>query len=98
MTDAEQTTIMGEAVAELAGHRRKMACLKSKVESMQRELRAAVNVLEGAKSGGIPSGVSPDEARYPSYDDVVRVHGELLATQARISELEARMREWGALN
>ena len=99
MTEAEQHATMGKVVAELAAHRRELACLQSKAERFRKQMVGAATVLDGCVDAPDKSEdpTTPSREPWPTYDEIVAVFDGCQSARQRIKQLEDRLREWGAI-
>jgi len=91
--------MMGETVAELAAARKHLANLKDRADRFRSEVDAAIGVLSDVMEVSVHrSRVSPSQENWPSYDDLMKLFREIKTTKKRIRGLQARLREWGAID
>ena len=97
MTEDEMMAVKAGVIDELRDLRCRRACLKTKAEKFQGQIKSADKVLENALASRFTSDSEPSKDGWPSYDDLVSVFKGLEATDQRIGDLEGRLREWGAI-
>ncbi len=99
MTDADMRNEIGGVAEELAMLRKTRACLRSKAERFSEMLDALRARLSDARSGrfGIRYSTEIPRDEWPTYDEIEALHAELRSVEARIPELEGRLREWGVI-
>ena len=104
MTREEQARLKVEAMNQLAGLRRRLACYTTKAERLGAALDLARRYLNEAKTGGVylDEALNPRDSwinadTWPSWGDVLETFDGARATRDRIAELEERFREWGVI-
>jgi len=99
----EDTIVKGQAVSELGRLRSRRACQASAAEAYLVEIEKARRVLSKISGKGLqingelpPEDEWPTEANWPVHS-MWELFEDAVAVTARISDLEDRLRQWGAL-
>ena len=99
MTNDETHKLMGEAAAELANTRKKIACLETKAEGYIRTLTKASSALRGSLGDRLHEDATiPDAREWPTTDQIEELCNDLDETATRNGDLVKRMREWGIMD
>ena len=99
MTDEEVRNIKQETIDELAEQRQRRSCLKAKADKYLREVVGAQEILGKLSTDRYQvKGATPSAEGWPSYDDLVWLFDDLKDAEARIGQIQQRLREWGVID
>ena len=98
MTEEEKYQITGKTVHELKDTEKHLACLQAQAESMLNDIKLIIPLLEGEKTASFKegkfhietrpsSGVSYEQAAWPSGEKIDEITQDIIKTQEKIGRL-----------